>query len=70
MKATSEYSGTQAGDPARAATAMIAITEHDNPPRHLVMGAWGYEAVTNKLKERLAQIEAWKQTSIDTDFPS
>jgi NAD(P)-dependent dehydrogenase (short-subunit alcohol dehydrogenase family) len=70
MKATSEYSGTQAGDPARAATAMIAITEHDSPPRHLVMGAWGYEAVTNKLKERLAQIEAWKQTSIDTDFPS
>lgn len=70
MKATSEYSGTQAGDPARAATAIIAITEHDNPPRHLVMGAWGYEAVTSKLKERLAQIEDWKQTSIDTDFPS
>ncbi|MEL7694610.1 MULTISPECIES: oxidoreductase [Pantoea] len=69
MKATAEYSGTQKGDPARAAQAMIAITEHDNPPRHLVMGAWGYEAVTSKLKERLAQIEAWKQTSVDTDFP-
>lgn len=70
MKSTAEYSGTQAGDPARAAKAMIAITEHANPPRHLVMGAWGYDAVTNKLKERLAQIEAWKQTSIETDFPS
>lgn len=70
MKSTAEYSGTQAGDPARAAQAMIAITEHANPPRHLVMGAWGYDAVTNKLKERLAQIEAWKQTSIETDFPS
>jgi NAD(P)-dependent dehydrogenase (short-subunit alcohol dehydrogenase family) len=70
MKATSEYSGTQAGDPARAASAMIAITENVNPPRHLVMGAWGYDAVTSKLKERLAQVEAWKQTSIDTDFPS
>ena len=69
MKATSAYSGTQAGDPARAASAMIAITENANPPRHLVMGAWGYDAVTNKLKERLAQIEAWQQTSIDTDFP-
>ncbi len=70
MKSTAEYSGTQAGDPARAAKAMIAITEHASPPRHLVMGAWGYDAVTNKLKERLAQIEAWKQTSIETDFPS
>ena len=69
MKATAEYSGTQKGDPARAARAMIAITEQANPPRHLVMGEWGYEAVTAKLKERLAQIEAWKQTSIETDFP-
>ncbi|MGC0821596.1 oxidoreductase [Pantoea agglomerans] len=69
MIATAEYSGTQKGDPARAATAMIAITEHDNPPRHLVMGAWGHEAVTSKLKERLAEIEAWKQTSVETDFP-
>lgn len=69
MKATSEYSGTQKGDPARAAQAMIALTEADSPPRHLVMGAWGYDAVTEKLRERLAQIEAWKQTSIDTDFP-
>lgn len=69
MKATAEYSCTQKGDPARAATAMIAITEHDNPPRHLVMGAWGHDAVTSKLKERLAEIEAWKQTSVETDFP-
>lgn len=69
MKATAEYSGTQKGDPARAATAMIAITEHENPPRHLVMGAWGHDAVTSKLKERLAEIEAWKQTSVETDFP-
>lgn len=69
MKATAEYSGTQKGDPARAATAMIAITEHDNPPRHLVMGGWGHDAVTSKLKERLAEIEAWKQTSVETDFP-
>ncbi|KAA5970264.1 MULTISPECIES: oxidoreductase [unclassified Pantoea] len=69
MKATADYSGTQKGDPARAAAAMIAITEHDHPPRHLVMGAWGHDAVTSKLKERLAEIEAWKQTSVETDFP-
>lgn len=69
MKATADYSGTQKGDPARAAAAMIAITEHDHPPRHLVMGAWGHDAVTSKLKERLTEIEAWKQTSVETDFP-
>lgn len=69
MKTTSENSGTQKGDPARAASAMIEIAGSDNPPRHLVMGAWGHEAVVNKLKERLAEIEAWKATSVGTDFP-
>ncbi|MGE9549743.1 oxidoreductase [Erwinia amylovora] len=69
MKGTSEGSGRQPGDPVRAAQAMIAITQQANPPRHLVMGAFGYDAVTAKLKERLAQIEAWKETSLGTDFP-
>jgi NAD(P)-dependent dehydrogenase (short-subunit alcohol dehydrogenase family) len=69
MKNTAGYSGKQPGDPARAAAAMIAITESDNPPRHLVMGAFGFEAVTEKLRERLAEIEAWKTTTLETDFP-
>jgi len=69
MKNTAGYSGKQPGDPARAAAAMIAITGNENPPRHLVMGAFGFEAVTEKLRERLAQIEAWKTTTLDTDFP-
>ncbi|MGD8162277.1 oxidoreductase [Pantoea sp. FN0307] len=70
MKNTAGYSGQQPGDPARAAAAMIAITENAHPPRHLVMGAFGFEAVTNKLRERLAQIEAWRETSLGTDFPA
>lgn len=68
MKVSSGASGNQPGDPVRAALAMIAVTQELNPPRHLVMGAVGYEAVTTKLKERLSQIEAWKDISIGTDF--
>jgi NAD(P)-dependent dehydrogenase (short-subunit alcohol dehydrogenase family) len=70
LRRTSENSGHQAGDPVRAARAMIALTEHANPPRHLVLGAWGYDAVTKSLKTRLAEIEAWRETSLGTDFPS
>ncbi|MGD8105623.1 oxidoreductase [Pantoea sp. FN0302] len=70
MKNTAGYSGQQPGDPARAAAVMMAITENAHPPRHLVMGAFGFEAVTNKLRERLAQIEAWRETSLGTDFPA
>jgi NAD(P)-dependent dehydrogenase (short-subunit alcohol dehydrogenase family) len=69
MRQTAEYSGKQAGDPVRAAEAMIKITEVDNPPRHLVLGEIGYNNVTNKLRERLAQIEEWRETSLGADFP-
>jgi short-subunit dehydrogenase len=69
LKATSEKSGTQAGDPVRAGEAMIRVTEIDNPPRHLVLGAWGYEAVTTRLNQRIAEIEAWRATSLEADYP-
>jgi len=69
MKQTSGYSGQQPGDPVRAAEAMIKITEVEKAPRHLVLGAFGYDAVTRKLAERLALVEAWKDISIGADFP-
>jgi NAD(P)-dependent dehydrogenase (short-subunit alcohol dehydrogenase family) len=70
LRTTAENSGHQAGDPVRAAQAMIALTEHANPPRHLVLGAWGFDAVTKNLKATLAEIEAWRETSLGTDFPT
>lgn len=69
LKGTAQGSGSQAGDPVRAAEAMIQITESENPPRHLVLGAWGVDAVANKLKTTLAEVEAWRETGSATDFP-
>lgn len=69
MQGTSGGSGAQPGDPARAAEAMIALTEHAAPPRHLVLGAWGVDQVTQRLKARLDEIEAWRATGEATDFP-
>ena len=69
LRSTAEISGRQAGDPVRAAQAMIAVTEHDSPPRHLVLGAFGVDAVTRKLRASLAEIEAWRETGLATDFP-
>ena len=70
MKGTANGSGTQAGDPVRAAEAMIHITESENPPRHLVLGAWGVDAVVNRLKATLAEVEAWRDVGIAADYPS
>jgi NAD(P)-dependent dehydrogenase (short-subunit alcohol dehydrogenase family) len=69
LKATSANSGTQPGDPIRAAEAMIRVVETENPPRHLVLGAVGIAAVTAKLKRSLAEIEEWQETGLATDFP-
>ena len=69
MQATRENSGKQIGDPERAAQAMIHIIEVDKAPRHLVLGAFGMKAVTDKLRERLDQIEAWRDVGLAADFP-
>ena len=69
METTSGYSGTQVGDPARAAQAMIAVTQQDRPPRHLVLGEFGWRAATAKLRERLEEIEGLRDAALAADFP-
>ena len=69
LRSTSDGSGNQAGDPVRAGQAMIDIALKPDAPRHLVLGAWGYDAVIKKLGERLAEIEAYHGASVGADFP-
>ena len=69
LRATREISGKQPGDPVRAAQAIMEVAEQDDPPRHLVLGGIGYEAVTRQLRRRLSEIEAHRETSLRTDFP-
>lgn len=69
MDTTKGYSGEQPGDPVRAGEAIIAVTEEPNPPRHLVLGKFGFDAVTAKLRERLAEIEGRREQALGADFP-
>ena len=69
LTGTTHKSGSQAGDPARAASAMIDIVESANPPRHLVLGAFGIDAVESALRKTLAGVEAWREAGLATDFP-
>jgi NAD(P)-dependent dehydrogenase (short-subunit alcohol dehydrogenase family) len=70
MARTAQGSGHQPGDPVRAAQAMIRITEAEKPPRHLVLGAFGVDAVANRLRAALEEIEAWREVSLGTDYPA
>ncbi|MBI6558059.1 SDR family NAD(P)-dependent oxidoreductase [Pseudomonas syringae] len=69
LQSTRQSSGNQAGDPVRAAEAMIALTQKANAPRHLVLGSWGYDAVVADRQARLKQIEQVRDISIGADFP-
>ncbi|SNB61399.1 NADP-dependent 3-hydroxy acid dehydrogenase YdfG [Arboricoccus pini] len=70
MAATAGISGKQAGDPVRASQAIIDAVVGEETPLHLVLGAFGVDAVTSKLKASLDQIERWRQVGVDTDFPA
>jgi NAD(P)-dependent dehydrogenase (short-subunit alcohol dehydrogenase family) len=69
IEGTRAYSGTQAGDPVRAGEAIIAAAGEKHPPRHLVLGRFGFDAVTAKLQERFDQITAWRDQALAADFP-
>jgi NADP-dependent 3-hydroxy acid dehydrogenase YdfG len=61
-------SGQEAGDPAKLAEAIITVTESKNPPLRLLLGEDAYELATQKFTNLLNEIEAWKETTINTDF--
>ena len=69
MADTRGYSGSQPGDPVRAAQAIIDLADQDQPPRHLVMGKFAYDFVTRTLRARLDEIEGLRETALATDYP-
>lgn len=61
--------GHQAGDPARAAEAIITAVQSPAPPRMLVLGPDALEQFRDAIKELTADVDAWEQTSLSTSFP-
>jgi len=63
------YSGHQAGDPVRAAKAMIDITEIENPPLRLLLGAAALKGARAKLEELKHDFDSWATVTEAADFP-
>jgi len=70
MQNTAQSSGTQQGDPVRAAQTMLKITEVNDPPRNLILGAAALDGGTKRLRALLDDIEKWRETSLGADFPA
>jgi NAD(P)-dependent dehydrogenase (short-subunit alcohol dehydrogenase family) len=62
--------GKQAGDPDRAARALLKAVTAAEPPHHLLLGAESYDLATAQLGARAAEFEAWKDTTLSADFPT
>jgi len=65
-----DYNGKQPGDPAAAARAIIAISASAHPPLRLVLGRDAYARAERTDEARLAELRAWRETSISTDYPA
>ena len=62
--------GVQPGDPRRGARAVIDAMAQDPPPRRLVLGNSGYDAVVDALEKNLVNIRANETLSRSADFPT
>ncbi len=63
-------SGNQPGDPAKAAQALLALIEAEQPPAHLFLGEDALGLVDQKLDGMKAEIAAWDALSRSTSFTS
>lgn len=61
-------SGNQAGDPVKAAKAMILVTETETPPLRLLLGAAALKGARLKLEELRNDFETWADISEGADF--
>jgi NAD(P)-dependent dehydrogenase (short-subunit alcohol dehydrogenase family) len=62
-------SGKQAGDPVRAAAAIIAAVESPDPPLRLLLGKAALKGARGKLDMLKKDFDAWEKTTVEADFP-
>jgi NAD(P)-dependent dehydrogenase (short-subunit alcohol dehydrogenase family) len=59
--------GRQAGDPAKAAQALLKVIASEKPPVHLLLGKDALALVRAKLAAMSEEIDAWEAVSASTD---
>jgi NAD(P)-dependent dehydrogenase (short-subunit alcohol dehydrogenase family) len=62
--------GTQQGDPAKAAQALITAVESAGPPALLLLGPDAVSTFRQVAGAQLAEIQAWEKLSASTSFDS
>jgi NAD(P)-dependent dehydrogenase (short-subunit alcohol dehydrogenase family) len=60
--------GRQAGDPAKAIAVMLQAIDAEHPPLHLPLGPVAHRIAERKLESFRADMAAWRDIAIATDF--
>lgn len=60
--------GRQPGDPEKAIAVMLTAIDAQNPPLHLPIGPRAYELADRKVAAFTADMAAWREMAIATDF--
>jgi short-subunit dehydrogenase len=63
-----DYSGRQAGDPAKAARVLLELVELEVSPTHLLLGSDALKLVEERLVALHDEIQAWESVSRSTDY--
>ena len=60
--------GRQPGDPEKAVAVIMKAIDAEDPPLHLPIGPRAYELAERKLSALAADVMAWRDAAIATDF--
>jgi NAD(P)-dependent dehydrogenase (short-subunit alcohol dehydrogenase family) len=63
-----ETDGTQPGDPAKAARAIVGIVALDNPPLRLLLGKDALELAAKASASRADEAAQWADVTTSTDY--
>ncbi|MEK3721416.1 oxidoreductase [Paenibacillus sp. FSL H8-0034] len=63
-----EKTGTEPGDPAKGAQAILAVVNEENPPLRLLLGSDAVYMAKLIDQGKLAETERWEKLSISTDY--
>jgi NAD(P)-dependent dehydrogenase (short-subunit alcohol dehydrogenase family) len=63
-------SGKQAGDPERAAAAIVGVVDSPSPPLRLLLGRTAYDLTQAKLAAMAGDIARWESVTLGADFPN
>jgi NAD(P)-dependent dehydrogenase (short-subunit alcohol dehydrogenase family) len=67
-EALSALDGAQPGDPDRAAAAIIAAVNADDPPRRLALGQMALDNIRATLSSHLDELDRWAELSATSDY--